>query len=86
MVQENDGKYMIANEEFRMIEDGTFVTLTHPHWSLNGIGKNISEAVMDLYKEAEIISEMYLDEPTEKLSQHSQKLKEFLVHLSKRRK
>lgn len=86
MVQDENKTYFIADEEFVVNDDGSFVEVSHPRWSLNGIGKNISEAVMDLYNEAEIVQGMFLDEPVEKLSPDALKLRDFLTTISKKKK
>ena len=85
MVQEEKNKYIVSDVEFDVSDAGSSVIVTHPHWSINGIGKNISEAVMDLFNEAEIISEMFIDEPDEKLSPGAQEFKQFLLNLSKKK-
>lgn len=73
-------KYKILDEEFYIYSDGENIILTHPQWSLSGIGETLIAAERSLFDEARSILPHYLI-PNLELSPDAIKLKEFLQRL-----
>lgn len=73
--------HYINNERFILISKNNKIYLTHPIWSLSGMGKNLLDAELDLINDAKIIAEEYIHEVDKNLSQEAQKLKEFLIQI-----
>jgi len=73
-------KYKILDEEFNIFADGENIILTHPQWSLSGMGESLIDAERNLYKEAKEVFGHY-NIPNSQLTPDAIKLKEFLHRL-----
>lgn len=73
-------KIKILDEEFDIYSDGENIILTHPQWSLSGIGISLLEAERNLYEEAKSILPHY-SKPNSQLTEDAINLKEFLNRL-----
>lgn len=81
---EENKEYIISGEIFQIVEDDKEIFLLHPRWSLIGRGRNIAAAVLNLYSEAELISDAYTQESEEMLSEEARNLTEFLNKIKRK--
>jgi hypothetical protein len=70
---------IIKNEIFNLEFEDDMIYITHTKWSLTGMGKTLLEAELDLIEEANLIADVYLNEPLNKLSYESLKLRDFIL-------
>ncbi|MDP3149775.1 MAG: hypothetical protein Q8N83_11665 [Ignavibacteria bacterium] len=71
----------IGNESFLFEKEDNYYYLSHPKWSLVGMGKNLYEAEVDLLNEAkELLTDMR-ELPTESLSQEALNLLDYLYSI-----
>lgn len=69
----------IDGEMFNVsVEDG-LTMITHPKWSIMGVGSNLSEAKEDLRLNAELVSSEYLYEDDSALTDQAVNFKRFLI-------
>ncbi len=83
-VSQNDEvikKHKIKGEEFEIYSDGINIILTHPTWSLSGIGPTLIEAERNLYNESKYVYEHYKNYSPEELTEDALKLREFLIKI-----
>lgn len=73
---------VIFGESFRVeqFEDGSFL-VSHPKWSLSGIGSNLFEAEREVYKSAKTASEIYLKESVRNLNYEALRMRKYLIEL-----
>ena len=74
-------KYKLLDEDFNILIDGDNIILTHPNWSLSGMGDTLLEAERNLYKEAGEIFDYYNSIPDTELTIEAVQLKEFLKRI-----
>ena len=73
----------LFEEDFEMKKREDYYIITHPKWSLTGLGDSIDDAIRDLIDEARGIYELIVESPEDELSEQSAKLKEFLLRVGK---
>ncbi|MEX0608513.1 MAG: hypothetical protein WD016_13975 [Balneolaceae bacterium] len=73
--------YYINDERFLLQQKNGKIHLTHPIWSLSGMGENLIDAELDLISDAKIISDEYVNEADINLSEEALKLKVFLLQI-----
>ena len=69
----------IHDEYFDCAQEDHEVIITHPKWSIMGIGKDLQEAKIDLKTNAELIASDYINEKDSDLTNEAIKLKAFLI-------
>lgn len=72
--------YKFCGEEFEIYLEDDNIILSHPTWSLSGMGKSLIDAEKNLLQESKIVLEHYIDVPESKLSEDAIELKNFLLH------
>jgi hypothetical protein len=72
--------YKFCGEEFEIYLEDNNIILSHPTWSLSGMGKSLIDAEKNLLQESKIVLEHYIDVPESKLSEDAIELKNFLLH------
>jgi hypothetical protein len=74
--------YKFCGEEFEISIEEDNIILSHPIWSLSGMGKTLVDAEKNLLQESKIVLEHYIDVPESKLSEDALELKKFLLHIN----
>ena len=72
--------YRFCGEEFEIYIEDNNIILSHPTWSLSGMGKSLIDAEKNLLQESKVVLEHYIDVPESKLSEDAIELKNFLLH------
>ena len=72
--------YKFCGEEFEIYLEDDNIILSHPTWSLSGMGKSLIDAEKNLLQESKVVLEHYIDVPESKLSEDAIELKNFLLH------
>lgn len=73
----------IFGEKFHVKIEGGNVVISHPEWSLVGVGRNKIEAKEDLYREIGELSEIYLEESPLEMSRGALDMRGFLYKIRK---
>lgn len=71
----------VAGEEFDVEKEGDEYVLTHPRWSLLGMGRTLVEAEIDLIKGAREISPHYVGKSLSSLSRDAFMMRDFLLRV-----
>jgi len=74
------GSVEVHGERFRLEANGRgLVLLSHPKWSLSGMGETIIEAEEDLINMAKVVSDVYIESDPEYLTDDAIELREFII-------
>lgn len=73
--------HKIKEEKFIIEFENELCYLSHPKWSLVGMGNNLCEAEIDLIKEAKIIAPNFINVPINSLNNEALRLRDFLFKL-----
>jgi hypothetical protein len=71
----------IDGEEFLLLIEDNYIILSHPKWSLTGVGPNLLSAENDLRKKARIFIEGYDSIPLKELSNEAIKFRNYLFSI-----
>ncbi|OIO16359.1 MAG: hypothetical protein AUJ54_11530 [Ignavibacteria bacterium CG1_02_37_35] len=71
----------ICDESFLLEKEDNHYYLSHPKWSLVGMGQNLYEAEIDLLKEAKELLKDMRELPTESLSKEALNLLDYLFSI-----
>lgn len=72
----------IVGETFKVERlEGGFFLVSHPKWSLSGIGSTLIEAERAVYEDAAIAAEMYLNEPVSNLDYEATRMRDYLIRI-----
>ncbi len=77
--REIQNRYTIKNEEFLLEFEDDLIFLTHPNWSLAGVGETIALAEQDVLKTARIKAQHYLTTSPDKLTERALQFRDYLV-------
>lgn len=69
----------VRGETFFVEIDEEAVYLTHPRWSLSGVGATLGEAQLDLLQEAQAVAESLVDFDDGRLDGEAQKMRRFVL-------
>ncbi len=69
----------IEGEVFNCLQEDGWVMITHPKWSIMGVGEDVEAARKDLRDTASIVVSDYVDEEDLNLTSEAIKLKAFLI-------
>ena len=72
---------LILGEKFNVHHESGEIQLLHPRWSLSGTGNNISNALINLFEEAEEVYQVYNTIPSAELSAEATEKLNFLKKL-----
>ena len=67
----------IRGERFDLKFEDDTVIVSHPHWSLVGVGRDLGEATRDLMVEASDVLAIFADRPLSQLSEATQRMVRF---------
>lgn len=68
-------------EMFEVVADEGYVILSHPAWSLTGLGKDFVEAEKDLVENARILANVYLNRPVSQMTIGALEFRDFLLQI-----
>jgi hypothetical protein len=73
--------FTFYGQEFEVHVEDDEIILTHPTWSLSGMGKSFLEAERNLIQESKIALEHYINIPDSQLSEEAIKMKDFILQI-----
>lgn len=76
---ENPASITIEGEVFNCLQEDGWVMITHPKWSIMGVGEDVESARKDLKDTASIVASDYIDEKDSNLTPEAIRLKAFLI-------
>ena len=74
--------YTIASVEFLIEKEDGYIYITHPRWSLTGMGRTFLEAEADLLTDAEDVADVYFDFDESELDKEALDMVAFLYSIT----
>lgn len=73
--------YEYKGERFDIKKENGLLYISHPKWSLVGMGDTLLDAEIDMINGAKIIADDYINVPESTLSQEAVNLKRYLLKI-----
>ncbi len=70
---------LVGGEEFTVTRDDGYIIISHPIWSLVGVGKTHAEAITDFLSDMHDQYTIMVDDDPNDLSDHAIALRRFLL-------
>ncbi|MDR8390639.1 hypothetical protein NC796_05790 [Aliifodinibius sp. S!AR15-10] len=74
-------EYTYKGERFNLDRKNGLIYISHPKWSLVGMGETLLKAEIDMLKDARLIADEYISQSDSELSKEAQKLKQYLLKI-----
>lgn len=73
--------YEYKGERFKIYRKNGLIYISHPKWSLVGMGDTLLKAELDMLEDAKLIADEYINQPDTELSTQAIKFKQYLLKI-----